>query len=54
MKTSTKSRRNRRVPVRVRNQRGIALATTLLLVVLLTAMSLTMVLTVGSDMLVNG
>jgi Tfp pilus assembly protein PilX len=54
MKTSTKSRRNRSVPVRVRNQRGIALATTLLLVVLLTAMSLTMVLTVGSDMLVNG
>lgn len=54
METSTKSRRNRRVPVRVRNQRGIALATTLLLVVLLTAMSLTMVLTVGSDMLVNG
>jgi Tfp pilus assembly protein PilX len=54
MKTSTKSRRNARVPVRIRNQRGIALATTLLLVVLLTAMSLTMVLTVGSDMLVNG
>ncbi len=54
MKTSTKSRRNARVPARFRNQRGIALATTLLLVVLLSAMSLTMVLTVGSDMLVNG
>jgi Tfp pilus assembly protein PilX len=54
MNTSTKSRRNLRVPARFRNQRGIALATTLLLVVLLTAMSLTMVLTVGSDMLVNG
>src|SRR5579872_2267734 len=54
MNTSTKSRRNARVPARFRNQRGIALATTLLLVVLLTAMSLTMVLTVGSDMLVNG
>ncbi len=54
MNTSTKSRRNPRVPARFRNQRGIALATTLLLVVLLTAMSLTMVLTVGSDMLVNG
>lgn len=54
MNTSPKSRRNARVPARFRNQRGIALATTLLLVVLLTAMSLTMVLTVGSDMLVNG
>lgn len=54
MKTSPKSRRNARVPARFRNQRGIALATTLLLVVLLCAMSLTMVLTVGSDMLVNG
>jgi Tfp pilus assembly protein PilX len=37
-----------------RNQRGIALVTTLLLLMLLTAMSLTMVLSVGSDMLVNG
>ena len=32
------------------NQRGIALITTLLLLMLLTAMSLTMVLSVGSDM----
>lgn len=37
-----------------RNQRGIALVTTLLLLLLLTAMSLTMVLSVGSDMLING
>jgi len=37
-----------------RNQRGIALITTLLLLLLLTAMSLTMVLSVGSDMLING
>jgi Tfp pilus assembly protein PilX len=37
-----------------RNQRGIALVTTLLLLLLLMAMSLTMVLSVGSDMLVNG
>src|SRR5579871_6165917 len=46
--------RKQRVLKRNRNQRGIALATSLLLVVLLSAMSLTMVLTVGSDMLVNG
>jgi hypothetical protein len=37
-----------------RRQRGIALVTTLLLLLLLTAMSLTMVLSVGSDMLING
>jgi hypothetical protein len=35
-------------------ERGIALVTTLLLLLLLTAMSLTMVLSVGSDMLING
>ncbi len=38
----------------LRNQRGIALVTTLLLLLLLTAMSLTMVLSVSSDMLING
>ncbi len=47
---SSKSRRK----TALRNQRGIALVTTLLLVLLLSAMSLTMVLSVGSDMLVNG
>jgi Tfp pilus assembly protein PilX len=47
---SSKSRRK----TAFRNQRGVALVTTLLLVLLLSAMSLTMVLSVGSDMLVNG
>jgi Tfp pilus assembly protein PilX len=37
-----------------RNERGVALVTTLLLLALLTAMSLTMVLSVSSDMLING
>jgi Tfp pilus assembly protein PilX len=46
------SRAVRRSPNR--NQRGIALVTTLLLLSLLTAMSLTMVLSVSSDMLING
>src|SRR5580704_2419081 len=47
-------RRKYGVRARHRNERGMALATSLLLVVLLSAMSLTMVLSVGSDMLVNG
>jgi hypothetical protein len=47
-------RRKHGVRARHRNERGMALATSLLLVVLLSAMSLTMVLSVGSDMLVNG
>jgi len=47
------SAKARRRPAQ-RNQRGIALVTTLLLLLLLTAMSLTMVLSVGSDMLING
>ena len=54
MNRSNLHRRKHRVLARHRNQRGIALATSLLLVVLLSAMSLTMVLSVGSDMLVNG
>jgi hypothetical protein len=54
MKLLAHHHRKHRVPTRHRNERGMALATSLLLVVLLTAMSLTMVLTVGSDMLVNG
>jgi Tfp pilus assembly protein PilX len=37
-----------------RNQRGAALVTTLLLLLLLIGMSLTMVLSVSSDMLING
>jgi Tfp pilus assembly protein PilX len=37
-----------------RRQRGVALVTTLLLLLLLTAISLTMVLSVSSDMLING
>jgi Tfp pilus assembly protein PilX len=37
-----------------RNERGIALVTTLLLLLLLTAMSLTLVLSVSSDMLLTG
>ena len=36
------------------NQRGVSLIATLLLLLLLTAMSLTMVLSVSSDMLING
>ncbi|HXT76677.1 MAG TPA: PilX N-terminal domain-containing pilus assembly protein [Candidatus Eisenbacteria bacterium] len=39
---------------RVRGQHGIALITTMLLLLLLTAMSLTMVLSVSSDMLLTG
>ncbi len=42
------------VTARRRSERGIALATTLLLVTLLSAMSLAMVLSVSSDMLING
>ena len=49
MNRSNLYRRKQRVLARNRNQRGIALATSLLLVVLLSAMSLTMVLTVSSD-----
>jgi Tfp pilus assembly protein PilX len=52
MKTHTLSKMRHR-PL-ARKQRGIALVTTLLLLLLLTAMSLTMVLSVGSDMLING
>ena len=37
-----------------RNERGVALITTLLLLMLLTGLSLTMVLSVRSDMLING
>ena len=54
MNTSAKSRRNARVPARFRNQRGIALATTLLMHVLLSEISLTMLLKVGYDMKENG
>jgi len=39
---------------RVRSQHGVALITTMLLLLLLTAMSLTMVLSVSSDMLLTG
>jgi Tfp pilus assembly protein PilX len=39
---------------RIRGQHGIALITTMLLLLLLTAMSLTMVLSVSSDMLLTG
>src|SRR5438552_615565 len=44
--------RNSRNPTR--RQQGVALITTMLLLLLLTAMSLTMVLTVSSDMLLTG
>src|SRR5579863_2867196 len=54
MNHSTHFQRKHRVSNCHRNERGMALATALLLVVLLSAMSLTMVLSVGSDMLVNG
>jgi hypothetical protein len=48
-KTMTKSN-----PVRLSTEQGAALVTTLLLLLLMTAMSLTMVLSVSSDMLING
>ena len=54
MKRPEPSRRKMCVSARRRNERGIALATTLLLVTLLSAMSLAMVLSVSSDMLING
>src|SRR6202048_2903057 len=41
-------------PLRRCKQQGAALVTTLLMLLLLTAMSLTMVLSVSSDMLING
>src|SRR5438046_4020147 len=44
--------RNSRNPTR--RQQGVALITTMLLLLLLTAMSLTMVLSVSSDMLLTG
>src|SRR5882762_143709 len=40
--------------VRLSTEQGAALVTTLMLLLLLTAMSLTMVLSVSSDMLING
>src|ERR1700759_1572224 len=54
MKRLHPSRRKMSVTTRRRSERGIALATTLLLVTLLSAMSLAMVLSVSSDMLING
>ena len=54
MKRPKPSRRKMCVTARRRSERGIALATTLLLVTLLSAMSLAMVLSVSSDMLING
>src|SRR5580658_11158292 len=40
--------------VRLRNEKGITLVTTLLLLLLLVGMSLTMVLAVSSESLING
>lgn len=54
MKTPAHFSPKKRLRLASSNQHGIALVTTLLLLLLLTAMSLTMVLSVGSDMLVNG
>jgi Tfp pilus assembly protein PilX len=54
MTHSTHFSSKKRLNPALRSQRGIALVTTLLLLLLLTAMSLTMVLSVGSDMLING
>ena len=54
MKLSTRIHLQARRKQRLRSQRGVALITALLLLTLLTAMSVAMVLSVGSDMLVNG
>jgi Tfp pilus assembly protein PilX len=52
-KTSTHGR-GRRPFLRVRNDRGIALLISLMLLTLMSVMSLIMVLTVSPDMLING
>ncbi len=46
--------RSKTRPSRSRNQQGITLVTTLLLLLLLIGMSLTMVLAVSSESLING
>src|SRR6267142_3939002 len=50
----SKSNRSSKVRGRRKSQRGIALITTLLLLLLMTALSLAMVISVRSDLLVNG
>src|SRR5947209_2869822 len=54
LRSLTMRNRNHTSRNRARRQHGVALITTMLLLLLLTAMSLTMVLTVSSDMLLTG
>ncbi|HEU4415364.1 MAG TPA: hypothetical protein VFT65_11325 [Candidatus Angelobacter sp.] len=54
MRTHNKKFLRFAVPFKGKDERGVALITTLLLLMLLTGVSLAMVLTVRSDMLING